>query len=104
LPSQQARSFTGYSIAHDWKTEYGPLPVGHRLIPRIPFTGGGEFSVENILLAEAAAAMRYRAGFATGIAELPDGTQMRFEPAAADALRCTGWPSGDAARCRCLDL
>ncbi|QIY96385.1 SMI1/KNR4 family protein [Streptomyces sp. S1D4-11] len=94
---------TGYSIAHAWQVENGALPVGHRLIPRVPFSCGGDFSVENMVLIEAVSAMRYWGGFATMIAGLPDGAQLRFNPAVVDGLRCAGCPRGDRGECRCFD-
>jgi hypothetical protein len=83
---------TGYSIAHAWQAENGKIPVGCRLVPRVPFCCGGDFSKENMVLVESVAAMRYWGEFSRRIAELPDGAQFRFNPAAIDALRCSGAP------------
>ena len=94
---------TGYSISHAWQVENGVLPVGHRLIPRIPFCCGGDFVVGNMLLVESVAAMRYWGHFARKIAQLSDGAQLKFDPRIVDGLRCAGWLHGSAADCRCFD-
>ncbi|MBC3842137.1 SMI1/KNR4 family protein [Streptacidiphilus sp. 4-A2] len=94
---------TGYSIAHAWQVENGAIPVGHRLIPGIPFCVGGDFAVGNMVLVESAAAMRYWGNFAKEIAQLPDGAQLRFNPAVIEGLRCAGSLRGDSSGCRCLD-
>lgn len=71
-------SITGYSIAHEWQKENGPIPSKKRLIPKIPFVFGGEFSIENLYLGDAVEGMRSRANIAKQIIDLPDGTQVKF--------------------------
>ncbi|MFG2935181.1 hypothetical protein [Streptomyces sp. NPDC048282] len=94
---------TGHSIAHAWQVQNGALPVGHRLTPRIPFCAGGDYSVDNMVLVESVAAMRYWGDFAQKIAELPDGVQFEFNSAVIDGLRCAGSVRRDSASCRCFD-
>lgn len=69
---------TGYSLAHEWQVQHGPIPVGQRLVPKVPFVLGGVFSIENLFLLEAAKAMRSRANLAVQIKGLPDGSEIEF--------------------------
>lgn len=71
--------YTGYSIAHEWQVRNGKLSELDRLIPKIPFVLGGEFSVENLISMDGARTMRCRGNLARQIKELPDGAQIRFE-------------------------
>jgi hypothetical protein len=89
----------GYTVAHEWQLRNGALPVGHRLIPRVPFSCGGEFVAENVVPVEAVAAMRYWGNFAQEISALPDGTPLRFNPAVVDKLICGRWSNGGDCRC-----
>ena len=70
---------TGYPLAHDWQMAHGPLALGFRLVPRIPFVLGGEFTVANLVPMRDDKAMRARAGVAVQIKGLPDGTQVEIE-------------------------
>ncbi|MFJ6464269.1 GIY-YIG nuclease family protein [Streptomyces sp. NPDC091387] len=92
---------TGYSVAHEWQTQNGALPPGHRLAPRIPFSVGGEFSAANMVPVESVAALKYWGAFALSISETPDGDQFTFNPTAIDALRCGIWSLGRESVCRC---
>ena len=85
---------TGFSVGHQWQSVHGALRAGHRLVPRVPFCFGGEFSADNMVPVESVAAMRYRASIAVRISQLPDGSQLRFNPAVIDTLACDrggGW-------------
>ncbi len=68
---------TGYPLAHEWQLRNGPLPAGKRLVPKLPFVLGGEFSVDNLHAQDAVEAMRYRASIATQLRGLPDGATVR---------------------------
>jgi hypothetical protein len=70
---------TGHGLAHDWQAQHGRIPSGHQLIPKIPFVLGGEFTIENLFLLDAAKAMRSRASLAMQIKDLPDGTKIEFK-------------------------
>jgi len=94
---------TGYSIAHAWQMENGALPAGHRLIPRVPFVVGGEYEADNIVPVEASVAMRYWAGFAKVISELPDGANLRFNPQAVESVICAKWDSKNGSSCLCFN-
>ncbi|MFD7908668.1 hypothetical protein ACFV4G_41315 [Kitasatospora sp. NPDC059747] len=93
---------TGYSVGHEWQMRNGPLPVGHRLVPKIPFVVGGEFSCENMVPVEAAAALKYWGRFALAIAGGRDGDQFRFDPNVIEGLRCGIWSSRGESTCRCF--
>lgn len=69
---------TGWRLAHDWQARFGALPRGHRLVPRIPFVCGGDFSVENLVSIESVAGMRARGNLARQIRDLPDGSKIEF--------------------------
>lgn len=69
---------TGYPLAHQWQKKNGQLPVGKRLLPKVPFVLGGEFLLNNLYLADAVKGMRFRADIASQIKNLPDGAQIKF--------------------------
>ncbi|MFJ7257039.1 hypothetical protein ACIQWV_31810 [Streptomyces sp. NPDC098085] len=93
---------TGYPVGHEWQVRNGPLPPGHRLVPKIPFSVGGEFSADNMVPVEAVAALKYWGGFALVISDLRDGDQFRFNPEAIEGLRCEMWSPGEESACRCF--
>jgi len=67
---------TGRPLAHAWRERFGPLARSFRLVPKIPFVFGGDFSVDNLRAMEARESMCARGGLAVRIADLPDGTQI----------------------------
>ena len=69
---------TGYPIAHEWQIANGPIPIGHRLVPRVPFVLGGDFSVGNLRAVKATNAMRFYGYLATQIKTLPDGARIEL--------------------------
>jgi len=69
---------TGYNLAHEWQSKYGRLSGRNRLVPKIPFVTGGEFSLPNLVALEAVRGMRARGNFAQQIRSLPDGAKVRF--------------------------
>jgi hypothetical protein len=76
---QDFEVFTGFALAHAWQQERGPIPVGMRLIPKVPFVlGGGEFSSANLSLSDAVHGMRLRARLAVRLHNLPDGSAVRL--------------------------
>lgn len=70
---------TGYPLAHQWQVAHGPLEMGKRLVPKLPFVGGGDFTLENLYVLDAREAMRQRGELAVQIRDLPDGATIRFE-------------------------
>lgn len=71
--------YTGHSLAHEWQEVHGPIPLGSRLLPKIPFVMGGEFEVENIYALESVEAMKYRASIALQIKDMPDGAKINIK-------------------------
>ncbi len=69
---------TGYPLAHQWQENHGQLPAKKRLLPKIPFVAGGEFTLENLYLHGAIEGMKFRADIANQIKDLPDGAQIQF--------------------------
>ncbi len=70
---------TGYQIAHEWQRANGPLPPGQRLVAKIPFILGGDWSVDNVRAMDAVEAMRFRGALASQLHDLPDGTRVQIE-------------------------
>lgn len=69
---------TGYSLAHQWQQRYGAIPEGRRLLPKRPFFAGGDYTIDNLYLADAVEGMRARGSIAQQIHDLPDGTTIEF--------------------------
>jgi hypothetical protein len=69
---------TGYPLMHQWQTEQGALPIGTRLMPKIPFVLGGQFALDNLYTIAAVSGMRTRGNLAKQIKDLPDGAQVEF--------------------------
>jgi len=70
---------TGYPLAHDWQRQHGPLSVGHRLLPQVPFVTGGKFVLENLYSTTDVEGMRFRGSVARQIRDVPDGGHVAFE-------------------------
>jgi hypothetical protein len=70
---------TGFPLAHSWQEQHGALPVGSRLLPKIPFVCGGQFAVKNLYLLDSTRGMKLRASLAQQIVNLPDGAKINFE-------------------------
>ena len=64
---------TGYPFAVRFQNEHGPLRLGQRLAPIVPFSFGGSYEVSNLYAATDDAAMRTRASIAKQIENLPEG-------------------------------
>ncbi len=69
---------TGFQLAHEWQTSNGVIPVGKRLIPKIPFVLGGKYTVDNLYLLDAVTGMNLRADLAKQIINLKDGEKIKF--------------------------
>lgn len=70
--------WSGWSLAHAWQTQHGPLPQDHRLLPTQPFVLGGTFDVNNLRAVPALEGMRFRGHLATQIRDFPDGTTFQL--------------------------
>lgn len=69
---------TGWPLAHKWQAQHGPLPLGHRLQPKIPFIYGGAYEVENLWAGDAVKGMLFKADVARKVKDLPEGTQVKL--------------------------
>jgi hypothetical protein len=69
---------TGYILAHTWQQQHGPLPLGARLVPPIPFVAGGNHEIDNLVAIDAVEGMLFRADIARQIRDLPDGSRIRL--------------------------
>jgi hypothetical protein len=70
--------WTGHQLAHDWQKLHGAIPIGSRLLPKIPFVMGGDYVVANLYALEAAEGMRFRACIARQLLNVPDGTPVKL--------------------------
>lgn len=70
---------TGHPLAHDWQRCYGPLTVGHRLVPKVPFVIGGKFVLDNLYSTDEVEGMRFRGSIARQIRDVPDGGHVVLE-------------------------
>lgn len=69
---------TGYSMGHAWQLLNGPIGVGRRLAPAIPFVVGGEYSIAALRDKPDLELAQFRAHVYAQIKDLPDGTQLRI--------------------------
>jgi hypothetical protein len=70
---------TGYPLAHEWQERYGQIPVGTRLLPKVPFFAGGEFVLSNLYPMNAVDGMKLRGEIASQIKDLPDGARIEIK-------------------------
>lgn len=69
---------TGYPLVKEWLASHGPLPVGSRLVPNVPFVCGGEFSISNLHLSPVLDSMRFRASIFNQIRNVTNDGQIKF--------------------------
>lgn len=69
---------TAYPLLHQWELQHGALPVGTRLMPKIPFVLGGAFSLENLYPIGAVSGMKTRGYLAMQLKDLPEGAHVEF--------------------------
>jgi hypothetical protein len=65
--------WTGSSLAQAWQRIHGSLRRGYRLVPKLPFVLGGQFSVDNLYAVTDREGMLSRAEIANQIKDVPDG-------------------------------
>lgn len=65
---------TGWELGHEWQLRYGALRQGHRLLPRVPFILGGDYTPDNLVSVQADEAMRIWAALARQVSLVSDGT------------------------------
>jgi len=75
---QDYRQETGWPLASEWQKAHGPLALGKRLMPKIPFFLGGAYSLDNLWAGEAVAGMRFKADLALKTKDLPEGSKVRL--------------------------
>ena len=69
---------TGFTIAHNWQVNNGPINNDQRLIPKIPFNCGGEYKIENLYKMNSVDSMRLRADLALQLKNLSDGSKIHY--------------------------
>lgn len=66
-------------LAHAWQKANGALAPHERLLPKQLIILGGEVAFDNLIVSDAAKAMRVRGPIAKQIHDVPDGTRIRIE-------------------------
>jgi hypothetical protein len=69
---------TAWPLASQWQDENGALPEGKRLMPKIPFFLGGEYSIKNFWVGDSVEGMRFKADLAIQTRSLPSGSQVKI--------------------------
>ena len=69
---------TGWPIAHMWQKAHGTLKPTERLNPKQLFVLGGSYTIDNLIVIDAIEGMKRRAGIATQIHALKDGTYVKI--------------------------
>jgi hypothetical protein len=72
------KSTTAWPLASKGQAENGPLPTAKRLMPKIPFFLGGEYSIENLWAGDPIEGMRFKADLALQTRKLPDGSAVKL--------------------------
>ena len=72
---------TGWPFVDQWQAKNGPLPIGKRLMPKIPFSLGGEYKVENLWAGDPLQGMRLKADLAMQTRHLPERANVRLNVA-----------------------
>lgn len=67
---------TGQRLAHEWQLRDGQLPVGRRLVGKLPFVLNGKYELENLYCAADVDAMRFYGALATQVRALPEGAEV----------------------------
>ena len=67
---------TGWSVANEWQKINGPLPTGHRLLPKTPFILGGDYISENMVLVPTEIAIDKLGQLYEQINDIPDGKEI----------------------------
>ncbi|MGZ7060584.1 MAG: SMI1/KNR4 family protein [Candidatus Angelobacter sp.] len=69
---------TGFPLAHEWQEKNGPLRHGQRLMPKIPFIMGGEYSIDNLWAGNALEGMRFKGDLALQTMHVPEGGDVKL--------------------------
>jgi hypothetical protein len=73
---EDAKTRTGWPLAHLWQQREGTFKLGTRLLPKVPFVLGGQFAIENLYALNDAEGMRFRASIANQLHDCPDGSKV----------------------------
>jgi hypothetical protein len=73
---EDAKTRTGWPLAHSWQQRESTLKLGMRLLPKVPFVLGGQFAIENLYALDDAEGMRFRASIANQLHDGPDGSKV----------------------------
>ena len=73
------KQYTGYAIMHEWQIAKGPIALGNRLCPKLPFVLGGQYEIDNLYSTPALDGILLRASVATQIRDVPDGSSIKIE-------------------------
>jgi hypothetical protein len=73
---EDTKTRTGWPMAHFWQLKQGLLKPGMRLLPKVPFVLGGQFSIENLYEFNDVEGMRFRASIANQLRDCPDGSKV----------------------------
>lgn len=73
----QVNATAGLALA--WQRANGALAAHERLLPRRPIILGGAVAFENLVVSDAAKAMRVRGPIAKQLHDAPDGSRVRIE-------------------------
>lgn len=65
---------TGWTVAKEWQEEHGLLPAGHRLLPKRPFSLGGDYVASNLVAVPADRAMQMLGRLYSQLRSIPDGS------------------------------
>jgi hypothetical protein len=79
---------TGHPLLHEWQIRNGALPIGKRLIPKMPFVLGGQYAIENLYAIEAVSGMKARGNLARQIKNLPEGAEVQFQIIDCNGANC----------------
>jgi len=69
---------TGYALATEWQKRFGPIRQNERLVPKMPFILGGDYSIDNLYVSDSAEAMRAKGDLYRQTRDLPDGSRARL--------------------------
>jgi hypothetical protein len=69
---------TGWILLHEWQQKNGPLPLGRRLMPKVPFFLGGAYEIENLWAGNPLEGMRLKGDLAIQTRDLPDGATVKL--------------------------
>jgi hypothetical protein len=70
---------TGWPLANQWQTKHGPLLLGTRLQPKIPFVYGGAYALDNLWAGDSVEGMLFKGEVALKVRDLPEGSQVQMQ-------------------------